>query len=312
MTRVLVTGGHGFVGSALFERLCLDGWNPLKTVRQTLFPDEFAVGEIDSATDWSNAVLDCRVVIHLAGRAHIVHDTATDQLAAYRTINSEGTLNLARQAAAAGVKRFLFISSIKVNGELTSQGHPFTEGDAPAPQDAYGLSKLEAEQGLQKIALKTGMEFVVIRPPLVYGPGVKANFAALMRVVQKGWPLPLGDVQNRRSLVALDNLIDFIITCIEHPKAANQTFLISDGEDLSTTELVRSLARAAGVPSRLLPVPVWALEWAGRAVGKGDAVQRLCGNLQIDSSKARNLLDWKPKISIQEGLRLAASGPVSS
>jgi nucleoside-diphosphate-sugar epimerase len=236
-----------------------------------------------------------------------MHDISADQLAAFRTINLDGTLSLARQAAVAGVKRFLFISTVKVNGELTSLGHPFTECDAPAPQDAYGQSKLEAEQGLRKLAAATGMELVIIRPPLVYGPGVKANFASLMRAVQRRWPLPLGDLHNRRSLVALDNLIDFIITCIDHPKAANQTFLISDGQDLSTTELVRGLAQAAGVTTRLLPVPAWVLEIAGRLVGKGDAVQRLCGNLQIDSNKARILLGWEPKISVQEGLRRAVS-----
>jgi nucleoside-diphosphate-sugar epimerase len=221
-------------------------------------------------------------------------------------------LNLAQQAAEAGVKRFIFISSIKVNGESTRPGHPFTEADTPNPQDAYGVSKHEAEQGLRQIAAATGMELVIIRPPLVYGPGVKANFANLMRAIQRRWPLPLGDIPNQRSLVALDNLVDFIITCITHPNAANQTFLVSDCQDLSTTELVRAMARAAGVPARLLPVPVWALELAGRLVGKGDAVQRLCGNLQIDSSKARHRLGWEPKISLQEGLRRTVSGTASS
>jgi nucleoside-diphosphate-sugar epimerase len=223
----------------------------------------------------------------------------------------DATLHLARQAAQAGVKRFIFVSSIKVNGELTRQGRPFTECDPPDPQDPYGISKIEAEQGLRQVAADTGMEVVIIRPPLVYGPGVKANFAALMRAVKKGMPLPLGAIHNQRSLVALDNLVDFIVTCITHPKAGNQTFLISDGQDLSTAELVRGLAEAAGTSARLLPVPVWGLEWAGRLVGKGEAVQRLCGNLQIDSSKARTLLGWKPKVSVTEGLRRAVGGTSS-
>jgi nucleoside-diphosphate-sugar epimerase len=234
-----------------------------------------------------------------------MNDTAADPLTAFRAVNVDGTLNLVRQAATAGVKRFVFISSVKVNGELTQPGRAFTETDAAAPQDAYGQSKHEAEQGLRQLAADTGMEVVIIRPPLVYGPGVKANFAALMRAVQRGWPLPLGAVHNQRSLVALDNLVDFIVTCITHPQAANQTFLVSDGEDLSTTELVRGMAQAVGVPARLLPVPVWALQAGATLLGKGDAVQRLCGNLQVDISKARNLLGWTPPVSVAAGLLLA-------
>jgi nucleoside-diphosphate-sugar epimerase len=202
----------------------------------------------------------------------------------------------------------VFISSVKVNGEHTEFGHAFSETDAPNPQDAYGLSKYEAEQGLRQMAAETGMELVIIRPPLVYGPGVKANFAALMRAVQRGWPLPLGAIHNQRSLVALDNLVDFIITCITHPQAANQTFLVSDGQDLSTTELVRGMARAAGVPARLLPVPAWLLQAGAGLLGKGDAVQRLCGNLQVDISKARQLLGWVPPVSVEDGLRWAMGG----
>ena len=199
----------------------------------------------------------------------------------------------------------MFISSVKVNGESTQPGRAFTEIHAPDPQDAYGQSKHEAEQGLHQIAQETGMEVVIIRPPLVYGPGVKANFAALMRAVQRGWPLPLGAIHNQRSLVALDNLVDFIITCITHPQAANQTFLVSDGQDLSTAELIRGMARAAAVPARLVPVPVWALQAGAKLLGKGDAVQRLCGNLQVDISKARESLGWVPPVSLEEGLRRA-------
>jgi nucleoside-diphosphate-sugar epimerase len=305
MMRVLITGGHGFVGHALFERLRAEGRDPLKVSRQALRPGELAVGEIGLTTDWSKAFLNCAVVIHLAARVHVMHDTEADPLTAFRAVNVDGTLNLARQAAAAGVKRFVFISSVKVNGESTSPGLVFTEADAPNPQDAYGQSKHEAEQGLRQLGADTGMEVVIIRPPLVYGPGVKANFAALIRAVQRGWPLPLGAVHNQRSLVALDNLVDFIFTCITHPQAANQTFLVSDGQDLSTTELVLGMAKAAGVSARLLPVPVWALQAGAALLGKGDAVQRLCGNLQVDMSKARSLLVWVPPVSVEEGLRRA-------
>jgi nucleoside-diphosphate-sugar epimerase len=199
----------------------------------------------------------------------------------------------------------VYVSSIKVNGEATQPGERFTAEDAVAPLDAYGISKMEAEHGLRQITQQTGMEVVIIRPPLVYGPGAKANFAALMRAVQRGLPLPLGAVHNQRSLVALDNLVDFIIICINHPQAANQTFLVSDGQDLSTTELVRGMAHAGRVPARLLPVPVWALKAGATLLGKGDAVQRLCGNLQVDISKARSLLGWVPPVSVEEGLKRA-------
>jgi len=234
-----------------------------------------------------------------------MEESTAAPLAEFRRVNVQGTLNMARQAAAAGVRRFVFVSSVKVNGESTQFGSPFKADVVPAPLDDYGLSKMEAEQGLREFAAQTGIDVVIIRPPLVYGPGVKANFAALMRAVQRGWPLPLGAVHNQRSLVALDNLVDFIITCVAHPQAANQTFLVSDGQDLSTTELIRGMARAADVPARLLPVPVWALQAGARLLGKGDAIQRLCGNLQVDISKARTLLGWVPPVSVEDGLRRA-------
>ena len=257
--------------------------------------------------DWREAVAGIEAVVHCAARVHVMNDKAADPLAAFREVNVDGTMNLARQAATAGVKRFIFISSVKVNGEATQPGCPFTEADTPNPQDAYGQSKHEAEQGLRQISADTGMEVVIIRPPLVYGPGVKANFASLMRAVKRGWPLPLGAVHNQRSFVAIDNLVDFIVTCISHPLVANQTFLVSDGHDLSTTDLVRRMALAAGVPSRLIPVPTWAMRAGGALIGKGDAVQRLCGNLQIDISKSHTLLGWTPPVSIEEGLRRAMS-----
>jgi len=287
---LLITGSTGFVGQALVKRL---GDQPVRLATRA-----------DSAS-WDKVLVGVATVVHLAARVHVIHDTEADPLIAFRVVNVEGTLNLARQAAAAGVKRFVFISSVKVNGESTQPGRAFTETDSPDPQDAYGQSKHEAEQGLRQLAASTGMEVVIIRPPLVYGPGVKANFAALMRAVQRGWPLPLGAVHNQRSLVALDNLVDFIVTCITHPQAANQIFLVSDGQDLSTTELVRGMARASGVPARLLPLPVWALQACGRLLRKGDALQRLCGNLQVDISKARTLLGWVPPVSLEEGLKRA-------
>lgn len=309
---MLVTGANGFVGRALSVEAILPRFAVQGATRTPCdLPkgvEGVVVSSIDGRTDWCTALTGCSVVVHLAARVHVMQETTADPLTDFRRVNVQGTLNLARQAAASGVRRFVFISSVKVNGEATQPGTAFKPDDAPAPMDAYGVSKMEAEQGLRELAAQTGMEVVIIRPPLVYGPGVKANFAALMRAVQRGWPLPLGAIHNQRSLIALDNLVDFIITCVTHPKAANQTFLISDGQDLSTTELVRRMAQAAEVPARLLPVPVWVLEWAGRLVGKGDAIQRLCGNLQIDSSKARDLLGWEPKVSVQEGLRRVMLG----
>lgn len=307
--KALVTGANGFLGHAVWRRLnAMSGVQAVGSVRRApeLTGETFIkVGELTPQADWSLTLAGADAVVHLAARVHTMHDTAADPLTAFRTVNVDGTLNLARQAADAGVKRFVFISSVKVNGEFTSPGQAFNETDVSNPQDAYGQSKHEAEEGLRQLTAKSGMEVVIIRPTLVYGPGVKANFAALMRAVQKGWPLPLGAVHNQRSLVALDNLVDFIITCINHPNAANQTFLVSDGQDLSTTELLKGMAKAAGVPSRLLPIPVRALQTAASVLGKGDVIQRLCGNLQVDISKARNLLGWSPPISVEEGLRRA-------
>jgi len=310
LINVLLTGATGFVGHALAKSICaLPSLRLAVALRrpesrfETL--QHYVVDDLTARTDWAFAVAGQQVVIHAAARVHVINELASDPLAAFQVVNVDGTLNLARQAVIAGVKRFVFISSIKVNGESTEPGHAFSEADAPNPQDAYGQSKHEAEQGLRQIAYDTGIEVVIIRPPLAYGPRVKANFAALMRAVQRGWPLPLGAVYNQRSFVALDNLVDLIVTCITHPQAANQTFLVSDGEDLSTPDLIRRMARAVNRPARLLPVPVWALKAGALLLGKGDAVQRLCGNLQVDISKSRTLLGWNPPISVDEGLRLA-------
>jgi nucleoside-diphosphate-sugar epimerase len=270
------------------------------------------VGDIDVGTKWAQAVDGIDTVVHCAARVHVMRDLSGDPLAAFRCVNVDGTLNLARQAALAGVRRFVFISSVKVNGEGTPPGGAFSESDLPGPQDAYGQSKFEAEHGLRQLAVSTGMEVVIIRPPLVYGPGVKANFAALMRAVERGLPLPLGAVHNQRSLVALDNLVDLIVTCITSPQAANETFLVSDGHDLSTTDLVRRMAQAAGVASHLLPVPVWVLQASAALLGKREAVQRLCGNLRVDIGKARRLLGWTPPLNVDEGLRRAFAKPEKS
>jgi len=289
-SRVLVTGGTGFVGRALVNRL---GKESVRLVTRSDF------GHL------AEVVAGVTTLVHLAARAHVMHETSSDSLAAFRAVNVEATLNLARHAADAGVGRFVFVSSVKVNGESTPCGQEFVELDTPHPHDAYGQSKLEAEQALRQLSANTGMEIVIIRPPLVYGFGVKANFALLTRAVNRGWPLPLGAVHNQRSLIALGNLVDFIVVCMTHPQAANQTFLVSDGHDLSTTELVRGMADAAGVPLRLVPVPVWALQKAASLIGKGDVAQRLFGNLQVNISKARNMLDWVPPLSVSEGLRQA-------
>lgn len=264
---------------------------------------------LDPSTDWSAGLKGCAAVIHTAARVHVMNEKAQDPLAEFRRINVEGTLNLARQAAAAGVKRFVFLSSIKVNGEMTPIGQPFTVAQTAAPMDPYGISKAEAEDGLRCLGSETGMEIVIIRPPLVYGPGVRANFGRLVSAIGRGWPLPLGCVeQNRRSLVALDNLVDLILTCTSHPAAANQTFLVSDGEDLSTTELLRRIGRAMGRPTRLVPVPSRLLQAGALLAGKGDLAQRLLGNLQVDITHTRQTLGWYPPISVDEGLRRTVAG----
>ena len=305
--RVCLTGSTGFLGRRLTQALSSDSATDLTATARVPSRVEYAsaveIAEINGQTDWSNAIQNQGVVIHAAARAHIMKDSVADPLTEYRKVNVHGTLNLARQSATAGVKRFIFISSIKVNGEQTAPGQPFQPNDEAKPIDSYGLSKWEAEQGLQQIAKETGMEVVIIRPPLVYGPGVKGNFANLIKLVRKGLPLPLGAIHNRRSMIALDNLVDLIITCIEHPSAANQVFLASDGQDLSTTELLQGLAQAMGRSPRLLPIPGALLSLAASTLGKKPVADRLLGSLQVDISKTRDLLNWTPSISVGEGLR---------
>lgn len=315
MTAILVTGASGFVGRAVWLRL--QGMRDTRVVgcvrRVDVFTDIGSsiveVGDLSAQADWSGALAGMEVVIHAAARVHVMQDGAIDPLAEYRRVNVQGTLQLARQAASSGVKRFLFISSVKVNGEATQPGEPFTADDTPAPQDPYGISKMEAEQGLWEIAAQTGMELVVIRPPLVYGPGVRANFGAMMHWLARGVPLPLGAVtHNRRSLIALDNLVDLIVTCITHPAAANQTFLVSDGEDLSTSDLLRRMGLALGKPARLMPFPPVILKMGAAMLGKPELIQRLCGSLQVDISKTRQMLGWAPPLSVNNGLIKAAEG----
>ena len=311
-SRVLITGGQGLVGKTLATRVLAQGFQVRVSTRQNLTKidqplEHVQTTDLSSTTDWSTALQGVNIVAHCAARVHVMHDTAADPLTAFRAVNVEGTLNLARQAASARVKRFVFVSSVKVNGESTLPGQPFTADDGPAPLDAYGVSKMEAEQGLRELSAQTGMEVVIIRPPLVYGPGVKANFAAMMRWLRRGVPLPLGAIHNQRSLVALDNLVDLIVTCLTHPAAANQTLLVSDGEDVSTTELLRRMGQAMGRPARLIPVPASWLKLAAALVGKPDVAQRLCGSLQVDIEKTRRLLGWSPPVSLDEGLRRAVA-----
>jgi len=317
--KVLVTGANSFVGRALLRRMAgTPGTHVVAAVRRR--GEDSAQISTNQTTvvlgmeppiaqvDWSAALVGVDVVVHLAARVHVVEDASIEPLAAFRAVNVDGTLNLARQCGKAGVKRFVFVSSIKVNGEATEQGHPFTESDQPSPHGAYAFSKLEAEQGLRDLSAQIGMQIVVIRPPLVYGPGVKANFAALIHAVRRGWPLPLGLVRNQRSLVALDNLVDLLVVCLSHPAAANETFLVSDGHDVSTAELIRLIAQALGARPRLVPVPILILRAAAAMLGKREAVQRLCGNLQVDISKAGSVLGWSPSVTVEEGLYRAVSG----
>jgi nucleoside-diphosphate-sugar epimerase len=312
---ILVTGATGFVGKAVVLRLLNehDSRPVAVAVRRDglQWPNgvvQHVIGDLDPSLNWSVALVGISAVVHCAARVHVMADTATNPLTEFRRVNVNGTLTLARQAAAAGVLRFVFVSSIKVNGESTLIGSPFMADDAPAPMDAYGVSKMEAEQGLRELAAQTGMEVVIIRPPLVYGPAVKANFAAMMRWLKRGVPLPLGAIHNQRSLVALDNLVDLIVTCLAHPAAANQTFLVSDGEDVSTTELLRRMGQAMGRPARLIPVPASWLKLAAAMVGKQDVAQRLCGSLQVDIEKTRRLLGWNPPLTLDQGLKKAAEG----
>lgn len=314
--KVLVTGASGFIGRRFVASLKHAGVDVRAVFRSGETPltvqgfgsgERVLVNDLTASTDWGHALSGVDIVVHLAARVHVMQESSADPLAEFRLVNVEGTLALARQAAAAGVRRFVFMSSIKVNGEVTSPGRPFTAADTPAPADPYGVSKYEAEQGLFALARSTGMEVVVIRPVLVYGPGVGANFMSMMRWLNREVPLPLGAIKNSRSMVALENLVDLTRVCLWHPAAANEVFLASDGEDLSTPELLRRTASAFGKRARLFYVPAGLLGTSARLMGKGAFAQRLCGSLQADITKTQQLLDWKPPLSVNEGLSLAAA-----
>lgn len=295
-----MTGASGFVGRALAERIACDPKLRLRTAsRSGQLPslagiEHCNVGELSAHTEWHAALISVDTVVHTAARAHVIREQAADPQAEFTRINVDATVHLARQSAEMGVRRFIFISSIKVNGETTLPGKPFTADDVPSPTGPYAVSKQWAEEGLKRIAAASAIELVIIRPPLIYGPGVKARFRMLMEWIHRSRPLPFATVQNRRSLVALDNLIDLILTCIDHPRAANQTFLVSDGEDLSVAELARRIGSAMGTPARLFPLPQWLLRGTAAALGKRAAAQRLLDSLQVDIEKNRALLNWRP------------------
>ena len=336
--KILVTGPNGFVGKKVCERLIAADLDVRGALRKAApLPDRCesaVVGNIDASTDWSLALTGIDVVVHLAARVHIMNETAADPMAAFREVNVDGTRHLAEEAAKAGVKRFVFISSIKVNGEATLQSRgrrsedgsqtteasnerpgtksrglsarnlsaAFSERDTPHPEDPYGRSKYEAELVLREIEASTGMEVVILRPPLLYGPGVKANFLKLIQLVDKGIPLPLGGVKNKRSLLSLSNFSDVISKCVTDPRAGGQTFTVCDGDDVSSGELVERIAKALGKNPRLLPVPEWLMKFAGKLTGKSEQVQRLCSSLQVDSSHVRETLDWNPPVTMDEEL----------
>jgi nucleoside-diphosphate-sugar epimerase len=312
MMRILLTGASGFVGSAVQARLLDTPGVALRSAYRQVPaqpPVNVQVCQVATLapdTDWQAVLTEIQVVIHCAARVHVMDETDADPLAAFRRANVQGTLQLARQAAAAGVRRFIYLSSIKVNGEGTQPGQAYAADDQPAPLDPYGISKQEAEQGLLALAEQTGMEVVIIRPVLVYGPGVRANFLSMMNWLSKGVPLPLGSITNKRSLVGLDNLVDLIVTCIDHPGAVNQVFLVSDDDDLSTSELLQRMGRALNRPARLLPMPMWLLGVAATLLGRKSIHQRLCGSLQVDIEKTKTLLDWTPVTDVDTQLRKTA------
>jgi nucleoside-diphosphate-sugar epimerase len=308
MSRLLITGATGFVGRILVETALLGGNSVRAVVRRAgALPEhpqlhQVEVADLDRATDWREALDGIETILHVAGRAHVMKEREADAVALYRRTNTEATERLARSALEAGVRRMVFVSSVKVHGERTEAGHVFRASDAVAPRDPYGTSKWHAEQALFEIA-RGGLEAVVVRPPLVYGAGVRANFLALMRLVDSGFPLPLGAVDNERSLVSVWNLVDLLLTCAEHPAAAGQIFLAADEETVGVKRLVELIAGGLGRSPRLLAVPVPLLHALGTLLGRGAQVGRLCDSLRIDSAPARELLGWKPPLSLETGLQ---------
>jgi nucleoside-diphosphate-sugar epimerase len=310
MNKILVTGANGFVGKVLIKRLSQDGHLVRALLRKKIqvpYSNEtFLIPSINAKTNWTKLLKDRDVVVHLLARVHIMDDKAADPLREFRNINVDVTIALAKEAARQGIKRFIFLSSVKVNGESTFD-RPFTETNLAHPEDAYAISKWDAEEALRQIAKETGMEIVIIRSPLVYGPNVKANFLKMMQYVKRGIPLPLGSIQNKRSLIGIDNLVDFITTTISHPKAANQTFLISDDEDISTTDLLRRIGECMENPARLIPIPPKILSFLFKIIGRQDFGDRLLGSLEVDITKAKKLLAWSPPLTLNEGLKAAVN-----
>lgn len=310
--RVLITGVSGFVGGALAYRLLDEGSYRVRGAARRVLSNAPAglelcqSPELEAEADWSELLQDVEVVVHAAARVHMMNDQAADPLSEFRRANTEGTLRIARQAVEAGVRRFVFISSIKVNGEESPADRPYSADDVVAPVDPYGVSKHEAEQALLALARETGLEVVIIRPVLVYGPGVKANFQSMMRWLDRRLPLPLGAIHNSRSLVSLDNLVDLIVTCLQHSAAAGQVFLVSDGSPLSTTQLLRRMGLALGKPARLLPIPAVWLQLIARLLGRPAIAQRLCGSLCVDIEKTRRLLGWEPPVTVDEAMSRTA------
>lgn len=303
--RALVTGATGFVGGALVRQLGAVGWDvraALRRPRGAADRDDVVVGDIGSTTEWADALAGVDAVIHLAARVHVMRDAALDPLAAYRETNTFGTLRLAEAAARAGVRRFVFLSSIKVNGESTPVDRPFVEADAPAPIDGYGISKAEAEQGLLRLAQCGSLEPVVLRPPLVYGPGVGANFLRLLRLVDRGLPLPFAAIANRRSMIYVDNLAAAIVAALHAPALGGRVFLVADDRAVATPELLRLLATALGRPSRLWPCPLPVLRGLARLAGRVGEIERLTGSLAVDAGAFCAAAGWCPPYSIEEGL----------
>lgn len=311
--RVLVTGASGFVGQKLCSRLLEQGYQVRAAVRtddgnrtpeqsgRGVRAERVIVKDLTDPSRWAAAMSEMDGIVHLAARVHVMREAVANPLEEFRRINLKATERLARQAAQVGVRRFVYLSTIKVNGERTF-GEPFRETDSPEPDDAYAISKWEAERALAQVSRETGLEVVIVRPPLVYGPGVKGNFLSLLRLVHAGVPLPLAGVNNRRSFVALDNLVDLIAKCIEHPRAAGEVFLAADQKDLSTPELVRLISKSMGKATRLFPFPPALLQMASRIVGKMPVYERLCGSLAVDASKANNVLGWTPVSSVEEAM----------
>ena len=308
--KLLVTGANGFVGRALCAEAAAQGMLVRGSMRhQYDLPagvERVVVGEIDEKTNWWGALNGCDIVMHLAARAHVMHESAKNPLEEFRRVNVQGTEHLARNAVASGVKRFVYVSSIKVIGEETLGGKSYAERDMPMPQDAYGVSKWEAEQVLHRVAEETGLEVVIVRPPLVYGAGVKGNFAQLLSVLMRGIPLPLASIRNQRDLIYVGNLVDALIACATHPAAVGQTYLVSDGEGVSTPDLIRNLAQALGKFNLVFPFPIYVMRFCAGLFGKSAAVDRLTQSLQIDSSKIRKELSWKPPCTMQQGLQATA------